>query len=213
METGYTEAEEHIFKAAIREFAKNGKQGARLQAIADAAGVNKALVHYYFRSKDHLYEEVFDYIYKDYLTSLYEAFQQADTFEELLKTSIERSIDFAANNEGLPVLMFNELGFKEEKIKQKHDFLISKFGDTPFRVFSRKMKKAIDAGEIRALDPLQTFISLTGACRQIFVALPLYASIEPDLAKNRSKYIEERKKHIFTLFYYGLKKELKIDEF
>lgn len=206
MKTGYTHAEEGIFQAAIREFAKCGKKGARLQAIADAAGVNKALVHYYFRNKDHLYEEVFDYIYKDYLTSLYEAFRQADSFEELLRTGIERAIDFAENNEGLPVLMFNELGLKDEKIKQKYDFLIQKFGDTPFGVFSRKMREAIEAGEIQPLDPLQTFISLIGACRQIFVALPLYSTMEPDLANNRKKYIEERKKHIFKLFYNGLKK-------
>ncbi|MBW2323867.1 MAG: TetR family transcriptional regulator [Deltaproteobacteria bacterium] len=51
-------AEERILAAALNEFADKGFFGARTQAIADAAGLNKAMLHYYFRSKDNLYQTV-----------------------------------------------------------------------------------------------------------------------------------------------------------
>ncbi len=42
----YTETEERIFEAALHVFARKGKDGARMQEIADAAGINKAMLHY-----------------------------------------------------------------------------------------------------------------------------------------------------------------------
>jgi AcrR family transcriptional regulator len=51
--------EEKIFDAATVVFEEEGLSGARMQNIADRAGINKALLHYYFRTKDHLFEAVF----------------------------------------------------------------------------------------------------------------------------------------------------------
>ena len=53
-----TKTEEQILAAAGRVILQKGKAGARMQEIADEAGVNKALLHYYFRSKDRIYEAV-----------------------------------------------------------------------------------------------------------------------------------------------------------
>ncbi|MCB0293033.1 MAG: helix-turn-helix transcriptional regulator, partial [Calditrichaeota bacterium] len=55
-----SETERKIVEAASTVFLEKGKTGARMQAIADRAGINKALLHYYFRSKDRLYQEVFE---------------------------------------------------------------------------------------------------------------------------------------------------------
>ncbi|MBK9511763.1 MAG: helix-turn-helix transcriptional regulator [Cytophagaceae bacterium] len=51
--------EEKIFLAAENEFMEKGFDGTRMQAIADRAGINKAMLHYYFRSKDALFEKIF----------------------------------------------------------------------------------------------------------------------------------------------------------
>ena len=52
-----------ILQAAMREFAEEGIAGARMEAIADAAGVNKALLHYYFDDKERLYGEALDHVF------------------------------------------------------------------------------------------------------------------------------------------------------
>ncbi len=59
------EAKENIRKAAKTEFAERGFQGARMAKIAESAGVNKALIHYYFTNKEGLYEEVLDRMFNN----------------------------------------------------------------------------------------------------------------------------------------------------
>ena len=56
--------EEKILEAAAQEFIIKGKAGARMQEIANNAGINKALLHYYYRSKDKLFESVFTVVIK-----------------------------------------------------------------------------------------------------------------------------------------------------
>ena len=56
--------EEKILDAAMEVFIQKGKAGARMQEIADEAGINKALLHYYYRSKDKLFESVFGVVVK-----------------------------------------------------------------------------------------------------------------------------------------------------
>ena len=51
--------EQKIREAARKVFQAKGMHGARMQDIADTAGINKALLHYYFRSKDQLFEAIF----------------------------------------------------------------------------------------------------------------------------------------------------------
>lgn len=80
--------EEKIRAAARKVFLAQGYAGARMQAIADEAGLNKALLHYYFRSKEKLYREVFDPAYARFADAL----QQLDRAELSLAEKIERFV-------------------------------------------------------------------------------------------------------------------------
>ena len=62
--------EQKIFEAALEVFASKGRDGARMQEIADHAGINRPLLHYYFRSKSQLYEAVFAHGFKQFISSL-----------------------------------------------------------------------------------------------------------------------------------------------
>ena len=66
------ETEKIIIKAAHEVFIEKGLQGARMQEIADRAGINKALLHYYFRSKDKLFDAVFQDIIKEIIPAVSE---------------------------------------------------------------------------------------------------------------------------------------------
>jgi TetR/AcrR family transcriptional regulator len=81
-------AEDRIRQAARRVFLAQGFSGARMQAIADEAGQNKALLHYYFRSKEKLYREVFDPAYERFALALH----QLDRAELSLAEKIERFV-------------------------------------------------------------------------------------------------------------------------
>lgn len=203
----YTEREEQIFQAAIQEFARNGKQGARMKAIADEAGVNKALVHYYFRNKENLFQEVFDYVYLKFFNCLNNAVKETGTFAELLKSFINVYFDFLDHYDGFYMLLKNELEINNENIQTKYRELVGRLDAAPSQHFSERITVAIKNGEIRQVDPFQTFISLLGACNYFFIGYPILSLANPEIKKNRKKYIEERKAHIFDLFYNGLKNE------
>jgi AcrR family transcriptional regulator len=65
-----TTTEQKILEAARQVFLKKGWNGARMQEIADEAGINKALLHYYYRSKDKLFEAVFNEIFTQFITKV-----------------------------------------------------------------------------------------------------------------------------------------------
>ena len=201
----YTEREEEIFQAAIKEFARNGKKGARMKAIADEAGVNKALVHYYFRNKEKLFQEVFDYIYLKFFTCLNNAVKDTESFPELLKSFINVYFDFLDHYDGFYLLLKNELEFNHENIRTKYREIVNRLDTAPSQYFAQKLEEAIEKGEIRRVDPFQTFISLLGACNYFFIGYPILTLAKPGIKDNRKEFIEERKAHIFDLFYNGLK--------
>ncbi len=68
--SGKSDTEEQILKAARKLFENKGFNGARMQEIADEAGINKSLLHYYFRSKEGLFDQIFLEAFKDFWPSI-----------------------------------------------------------------------------------------------------------------------------------------------
>ena len=87
------DTEQRILDAAHRIFIKRGTAGARMQEIADEAGVNKALLHYYFRSKSRLADAVFHRIAKDIFARLSEAAGSDMELEEKVRRIIDIYLD------------------------------------------------------------------------------------------------------------------------
>ena len=73
-------AEEKILKAARKVFVAKGFEGARMQEIANEAGINKALLHYYFRSKARLFEAIFDEAMSKFVPKIFETFTSDKKF-------------------------------------------------------------------------------------------------------------------------------------
>ena len=203
----YTETEERIFLAALKVFAQKGKDGARMQEIADAAGINKAMLHYYFRSKENLYESVFEYVFHRWMLQLSDAIRDATTFEECLRRLIDSYMDKHVEQPEIMKLMVHENLAGAPAIRARVQQMGPTFQDrVPFRVFADRMQEAIDAGEIRDVDPFHTFFTLIGATVFFFLAFPTLSIVHPALAADRAATIEARKAHLFDLVYYGLKR-------
>ena len=94
-----TNTENLILQAARKTFIIKGKDGARMQEIADVAGVNKMLLHYYFRNKEKLFERVIEDIIEQLINSVVRISVRAEKFEDFLKTFIDHHIDFLEENQ------------------------------------------------------------------------------------------------------------------
>ncbi len=112
------QTEEKIFEAATEVFEEKGMDGARMQDIADRAGINKALLHYYYRTKDHLFETVFQLLAGKMLRKFAPVFEKDLTLEEKIRFFFQQHITFMQENPRLPSFVLNEINRNPDRIKK-----------------------------------------------------------------------------------------------
>lgn len=160
--------EEKILNAAQAVFIKKGMDGSRMQEIADHAGINKALVHYYFRTKQKLYEAIFTKVFKQIFPKI-ETFILSDRpIEEKLTTFIENYIDVLLKNPYLPTFILKEINRDPEFLAA----VLKSQGIHPnqiFEMFDREM----EAGKIRKMDSRELMVNLLALSIFPFAAKPL----------------------------------------
>jgi AcrR family transcriptional regulator len=197
-------SEERILQAAATVFLERGKDGTTMKEIAARAGVNKALLHYYFRSKDRLYERVFAQQLDKFAGQFVDIIPQTDDLKKFLELFVSNYIDRLAAHPELPGFMLWEIrqgGATAGKLIRRRIFGGLKHG-TPL---DPVIEKALREGVIRPLDPLHFVISLISACVFPFVARPIMERILPDAHFASPEFLEKRKQEILTLIWNGIK--------
>jgi len=108
--------EELILSAAKEVFYKKGLAGSRMQEIADLAGINKALLHYYFRTKEKLFFEILKQTAGDFFPRIVHLWHTDEIFEIKLRNFIHSYIDFLILNRHLPQFIINVMYQNPEQI-------------------------------------------------------------------------------------------------
>jgi AcrR family transcriptional regulator len=199
-----TATEQKIITSASEIFLKKGYSGARMQEIADKAGINKALLHYYFRSKEKLFRTIFKRELKVMLTTLFSSISFNEDFQRFLKEFIHTYLKNISARQTIIRFVLWELQNSAEEIV---DCFLEVFKEIGFEEnpLILRVQKAIDDQEIRAVDPANFVISLIGMCIFPFVAFPLLEHIIPDFNINDPDFLRSRENAIFELLWEGLK--------
>jgi TetR/AcrR family transcriptional regulator len=207
MEENFTQKEEHILKVALDVFLEKGLHGTKMQEIADRAGVNKAMLHYYFRSKERLYAMIFEKLFLKFMNAMADSFRPEQNFAATLRHFVGTFIDSMRENPRLPLFVARELSWGGATVQKiMHDLVEQKAVKSP-QIMIDELRKAERRGEIRAgLSPIQFIFTLIGACVYPFVARPIAEALFPDLLDDWDTLIEQRKEAVFDLLYNGLKK-------
>jgi TetR/AcrR family transcriptional regulator len=101
--------ENQILEAALKVFHKKGLAGARMQEIADEAGINKSMLHYYFKNKEQLFGQIFMQSFKRFIGGILPLLNEQNTWEEKIPVIIEHYANVMQNNPDLPLFVINEL--------------------------------------------------------------------------------------------------------
>ncbi|MFP4446157.1 MAG: TetR/AcrR family transcriptional regulator [Desulfosudaceae bacterium] len=192
-----------ILDAATAVFAWEGFKGARMQQIARKAGVNQALLHYYFRSKENLYEEVLARFFANIFSQLFHDFQEETDPEAAFTRFIHAYMDLLARNPELPRLMVSEIMEGGAHMMRVADRIFAETGLTPPRLIGPFIEKAVQQNRIRPVDPMQTTISVIGMCIFYFVARPLLVYVWGEPADEK-QFLEDRKNAIVDLVLHGI---------
>ena len=166
-----------ILQAAAREFAENGIAGARTDAIADAAGVNKALLYYYFEDKETLYGAVLDDAFAGMKTTVFNVLDSDLPTREKLLTYVGAYFDFIASNQIYPKLMQREMMRAKEGRSEHIDRLIKTYFQPIYARVGDLLQKGIAEGEFRKVDPAHFIPSMIAIIVFYFSSAPVMQRI------------------------------------
>jgi TetR/AcrR family transcriptional regulator len=137
------QTEEIIFDAAMAIFEEKGFAAARMQEIADRAGMNKSLLHYYFRTKEQLFEAVFNKLLEKMFSKIIGVFMSDKPFEEKIRLYYEEHINFFQKNPGLPIFIMSEIAHNPERLKKQFGGInYLQIRDTIMKVHAKEMKES-----------------------------------------------------------------------
>lgn len=202
----YTSLEEdtiplRILAVAHKHFSIHGLAGARMQAIADEANVNKALVHYYFNNKQQLFHAVFKKDMEETARSILRILESNDSIFKKIEYLIDDSINKIFSTYDIHILLEGdlEMTFEEEAA-------LGKIMEPVMRKYEEVVQMAIRKKEIRnitAADLVLDIRSLTSALMAEKKRISYMMRLSED---DFMKWVEQRKKHITKLIIHGIQK-------
>lgn len=180
-----------ILESAKEIFQTKGFAGAKMQEIADNAGINKGLLHYYFKSKERLFEYVFNIAAKHMLGKLNDILKEDIELFPKIEKLIGNYISFLSKNTTIPNFIFQEIN-KNPDFFQERTKTLSSLDGVIF--FKNQIKKSVDKGEITDIDANQLIINIISISIFPFVAKPMIKGVLEISEVEFEAIIEDRKK-------------------
>ncbi len=195
--------EEKIIRAAKKVFMQHGMAGARMQCIADEAGINKSLLHYYFRSKEKLFSIVFQKAVKESIPQIVKAFNADAHLFDKIRRFVREYLEFIGENPYLPMFIMHELASRPEHLKE---LLESIKIDIDF--ITKNIEDEIEKGTIIPIKPSHLMINIISLCVFPVVAKPMMAKFFIPDGNNDAydQFLEERKKMVADFVINSIKK-------
>ena len=197
-----TSVEQRILDAAKHVFITQGMAGARMQDIADAAGINKAMLHYYFRNKEKLFETIFAEAFENLFPKLQSILESDQSIFKKVELICIEYINQMQAMPYLPIFVLSEVN------RQPDEFLKKMFGKRrpPIKAFADTIEMAIQQKEIKPIHPLQLLLNIISLSIFPFMAKPLLQHVSGISKKQYDAMMEERKKMVPQIIIQSIKK-------
>lgn len=182
--------EERIFEAATDVFVDKGMDGARMQDIASYAGINKALLHYYFRTKDQLFNAVFEMIARKILKKFAPVFAENLTIEAKIRFFFKEHIAFLQENPKLPGFILNEINRNPARVKK---LLKNIHFESLWKKLYEQHKEELENYNLSEASMPQLMVSIAALSVFPFAARGLIEGFLEKVDIDFNKFIEERK--------------------
>jgi len=169
--------EQKILNAAKDVFQKKGMTGARMQEIADHAGINKALLHYYYRTKEKLFEKVFENAFSLFIPKVKEMLIADKPVLKKIDFFVDNYIELLQKHPYIPGFIINELNRNphilidiiEKNTLVKQDHLVDDL--------EKQIEKDVKANKIRTIDARSLLINILALCVFPVVARPVLTGV------------------------------------
>jgi TetR/AcrR family transcriptional regulator len=193
--TNSVNTEEKILRSARAVFLERGFAGARMREIAERAQINKGLLHYYFRSKEVLFERVFEEIFFQFIPLLNSIFESPLPLMQKIDRFIHTYLDFISQNPDLPLFIIHELNQNPEifldKISKKEAL------PNPMQLIVQLQTES-SMGRIRPVQPIHLIVNIISMCLFPWVGKPVLKAVFQMDDEAFDVFMKGRKEEIFT---------------
>ena len=183
--------ENHILVAAREVFILKGYEGARMQEIADYAGINKALLHYYFRSKEKLFDAVFSKVASNLFPAMKQMLEAELELKEKITLFIRIYLKALEENPFIPAFILNTLNTNPDSFLK----YIKKAGLNP-KLLQKQIDDEVTEGLIRMIKAEHLLVNIIAMCIFPFVARPIVQNIFDMNSDEYQSYLESRQTEI-----------------
>src|ERR1700692_4365898 len=161
-----------ILKAAVSEFAREGVAGARTDAIARSARVNKALLYYYFKDKEALYQAVLDEVFSGVRSAIHQALQQHLPPRDRLRAYVRAPFNYIASNPLYPRIVHTEF-LRAGRDPSRLQGVAKQYFRPIVSELSSLLKEGAASGDFRRVDPIHFIPSMIAVITFYFITAPI----------------------------------------
>ena len=197
-----TSAEEAILQVARKAFTQKGLSGARMQDIADSAGINKALVHYYFESKEKLFGLVFQEEFGKFFFNLAAVISSDIPLFEKIERVVSLDIDQLSLFPDMPLFVLNEISRNPEMLAEQFKLMRVK---NILKNFQKQIDKEIKKDTIKTITAEQLLINIQSLSIFPFIAKPLLKKVMQMSEKKYQEMLQLRKKEVAMFIITAIK--------
>ena len=188
----YNETEQRILDSARKLFILKGYHGTTTEDIIKEANVNKAAVHYYFRSKDKLFELIFSEVLTVMNNNLISILNANINFENKIKQIISAYIDILLLHPYFPDFVIHELTVNPdriEKIVKRHNFFFKSY-----LRFLVEIRKELRSRNISGISPFEIILNTYSLCIFPFLSKPIITRISKSFGEPQFKNLMNKRK-------------------
>lgn len=194
-------SETKILAAATKEFIQHGYSGARMQEIADKAGLNKALLHYYYKTKEQLYGKVLEVEFVRMIEGIINALESEGDFSTWLKGVIHQYLHEISSRPHFSRFMLWELNNNKKRLPELFAKAISGKGYSTNPILEKVQEKLKSAG-LTQLSPVHFVLNLLSLCIFPSLAMPVLEKVI-GLNDKSSTFYKQREEEIYRLMLNG----------
>ena len=189
-----------IREVAQQLFFEQGYAATSTTQIAKEVGCTQALVHYYYRTKENLFRQIFLEQVLAALNVIGRSLANEESFDHFIEQAISMYFDALSSNPRLPFFMLEELVNNPERRK----YMREKFVKNPsyamlYMQFDARLKQEQQAGHITKIDPFDLMITIASLTVFTFVSLPMFQDLLSQTDDQVREYIAHRKSEVIRM--------------
>ncbi len=186
------DTESKIKEVARRVFLENGYEGTKIRQIADEAGVNLAMVNYYFRSKEQLFKSIYLETFREFIGRIAVLVNEETPLEVKIWKIVDRYTDFILENPSVPMFILTEQREKGSNFFEEMNMKALIEGS----YFRRQLIEEAEKGHIRPVEPLQVIVTVMSTIIFPVMARPIISHIGALDNNGFQQFVETRKQMV-----------------